>query len=374
MIESILLIALFVGIYVLTAVLMILYPRLGRKSLSFGISIPSQQWSSPEVSAIRRQYERAGMLLSVILAVPAFLPLLAWELDSPWPALANTGALMTMLAGFGLLYLVCHRRMRLLKAGTDWDRTADNLVSIQTDFQRGKTTPSPLWFIPMGLSVVASLLLIALFYGQAPDPVPTHFNGKGVADAWSPKSPGTFLTGPVMQLFLLVVFAFAWISIRRSKQQIDPTHPEASAEQNRRFRYAWSAFVLASGNAMCWMFAMIPLSMLALMPPSWFLIVTVAVSFAVISASVLLSIRYGQGGSRLSPLPAREAGRVINRNDDRHWKLGVFYVNPEDPALFLEKRFGIGWTMNFGRPMAWVVVGALVLLIVGSFFLPAMMQ
>ncbi len=373
MTASILLIAMFVATFSFSAALMILYPRLSRKSLSFGISIPAREWASPPVSEIRRRYERSGTLLTIAAAVPACLSFLLWDLDTPWPALGYTGSLCALIIGFGVLYLIGHRRMRRLKAGTDWDRTADNLVSIRTEFQHGKTSPSPLWFVPMVLSVPASLLAIALFYNGAPDPVPTHFNGMGVADAWSPKQPGTFLTGPVMQLLMLVVFAFAWISIRKSKQQIDPAQPEASAEQNRRFRYAWSAFILASGNAMCWMFILIPLSMLARVPASWFLSITVAVCIGVVGGAVWLSVRYGQGGSRLGTVTARENGVVINRNDDRHWKLGVFYFNPEDPALFLEKRFGIGWTMNFGRPLSWAVVGVLLALIAGSLFLPALL-
>ena len=62
---------------------------------------------------------------------------------------------------------------------------------------------------------------------------------------------------------------------------------------------------------------------------------------------------------------------TINRNDDRFWKLGVIYINPEDPALFLEKRFGIGWTMNLGRPIAWAILAGIILLIVILGFLPA---
>jgi 4-diphosphocytidyl-2-C-methyl-D-erythritol kinase len=54
----------------------------------------------------------------------------------------------------------------------------------------------------------------------------------------------------------------------------------------------------------------------------------------------------------------------INRDDDRYWKLGVFYYNPDDPSLFIEKRFGIGWTSNFGRPMSWVLFIGLIVLIV----------
>ncbi|HLW01373.1 MAG TPA: DUF5808 domain-containing protein [Ktedonobacterales bacterium] len=32
------------------------------------------------------------------------------------------------------------------------------------------------------------------------------------------------------------------------------------------------------------------------------------------------------------------------------WKLGVFYVNPQNPALWVPKRFSPGWTINLGHP------------------------
>jgi uncharacterized membrane protein len=41
---------------------------------------------------------------------------------------------------------------------------------------------------------------------------------------------------------------------------------------------------------------------------------------------------------------------AIYRDDDRYWVGGVFYNNPEDPAMFVPKRFGLGWTVNFGNP------------------------
>jgi hypothetical protein len=47
---------------------------------------------------------------------------------------------------------------------------------------------------------------------------------------------------------------------------------------------------------------------------------------------------------------------------DDGWK-GIFYSNPDDPALFVPKRFGIGYTLNFGNPWSWVVV-ALILAMV----------
>ena len=35
-----------------------------------------------------------------------------------------------------------------------------------------------------------------------------------------------------------------------------------------------------------------------------------------------------------------------------HYRCGVFYVNRQDPRLWVEKRVGIGWTLNFAHPAA----------------------
>ena len=56
-----------------------------------------------------------------------------------------------------------------------------------------------------------------------------------------------------------------------------------------------------------------------------------------------------------------------------HWR-GVIYVNRDDPALFVPKRIGIGWLLNFGRPASWVVLGALVAVVIAGPFLGAFVR
>jgi uncharacterized membrane protein len=46
---------------------------------------------------------------------------------------------------------------------------------------------------------------------------------------------------------------------------------------------------------------------------------------------------------------------MATRNDGR-WVAGIFYYNLEDPDLWVEKRFGIGWTLNFARPASWLML------------------
>ena len=81
-----------------------------------------------------------------------------------------------------------------------------------------------------------------------------------------------------------------------------------------------------------------------------------------IIGAIILSLVVGQGGSRVAARKGTSEDSVISRDDDKYWKLGMFYYNKEDPTLFIEKRFGIGWTNNWARPMSWVfIVGLLVL-------------
>jgi uncharacterized membrane protein len=84
-----------------------------------------------------------------------------------------------------------------------------------------------------------------------------------------------------------------------------------------------------------------------------------------VCAITWILVRLGQGGSRLRRLtaiePAAASVPVGDRCSDDRWKAGVFYFDPADPAPFAEKRFGVGYTLNFARPVAWLIIAAVFL-------------
>jgi uncharacterized membrane protein len=43
----------------------------------------------------------------------------------------------------------------------------------------------------------------------------------------------------------------------------------------------------------------------------------------------------------------------------------MFYYNPTDPALFVEKRLGIGFTLNMAKTMSWVILVGFLLIVAG---------
>jgi uncharacterized membrane protein len=50
---------------------------------------------------------------------------------------------------------------------------------------------------------------------------------------------------------------------------------------------------------------------------------------------------------------------------DECWVLGAIYYNPADPAMFVQKRMGWGYTFNFGNRWTWVVAGVFLIGIAG---------
>ncbi len=74
-------------------------------------------------------------------------------------------------------------------------------------------------------------------------------------------------------------------------------------------------------------------------------------------ALVLVLLWHPQRSQRKASTSAdRQPTSAVFRDDDQYWYGGFFYSNPDDPALFVEKRYGLGWTLNFGHPQAKLVL------------------
>jgi uncharacterized membrane protein len=54
---------------------------------------------------------------------------------------------------------------------------------------------------------------------------------------------------------------------------------------------------------------------------------------------------------------------LTHRDDDKYWRGGLFYINRDDHALMVPRRFGLGWTVNFGNPGAAMLLAGVVALI-----------
>ncbi|MDK2799390.1 MAG: hypothetical protein PWP27_1460 [Clostridiales bacterium] len=364
-------ILIFAVIYVPALLLFAVTPYITRKTESFGVSIPEEIYYIPEVKKIRSQYKNRVLLSGGIIAVISLI--LDFISSAKSTVLFLSIGLFVQLAVMFVFYIKGHRKMKVLKKSNNWTANKLQRVVVDTDFRKKRVLVSHWWFLLYVLIILATVGIGLLMYDKMPDKIPMNYNFNGEVIKWVNKSYKVLIFAPAMQTFIMFLMMFIYWVIGKAKQQVDAAHPERSIEQNRIFRYRWSAFIVFMGLVLMGVFGFTQLTIIGVITNVWVItLVPFGFTGAIIITAIILSFKTGQGGSRIS-IARTKSGEAINRDDDKYWKLGIFYYNPDDPALFVEKRFGVGWTNNFARPMSWaMIIGfiiILVLLFVGSMYL-----
>jgi uncharacterized membrane protein len=345
----------FIPLVLITA----LTPYLTRKTESFGVSIPEEIYGVEKIRTMRRSYALTAGLFGA--AVAAALLTAYASLGESWWNNAFPAAILLYLLGHLTIYLIFHWRMKKLKAQEKWQEAKSEVIAVDTRFRRQKLAFSNWWFaLPLFITLI-TLAITFLLYDKIPAKIPMQYDISGNVTNWADKSYRTVLIMPIVQLYLTALFLFVNTVITRSKQQTDPSQPEKSVLQNVLFRRRWSGFTIISGTALTVLFFLVQLSFIvSAIRPTWLIALSLAIIFFVLAGAIALSITAGQGGSRIKTAGGKPSEHIINRDDDRYWKLGIFYFNPDDPSPWLEKRFGVGWTVNFAHPLGW---GSLLLIL-----------
>lgn len=105
----------------------------------------------------------------------------------------------------------------------------------------------------------------------------------------------------------------------------------------------------------------------------------IALSFGM---AALLPLRFWPPGTMVWPILAfaavlilwvaklnAEPGIPDDATPDACWHLSIIYYNRSDPALFVQRRIGFGYTLNFGNPAAWIFIGVLLAIVPAAIFL-----
>ncbi len=336
-------------------------PYLTRKTEQFGVGIPEAVYDHPEVAQLRKRYRNRNLLSGSLFAV-LFVLGNVWATNMTMTILLPSGLIGQIVLGF-TFYFQGHRKMRQLKSVHQWGQDQTAVIVVDTRFRTGKVAVSPWWFLAFGVIIILTWLLGYGLFDRMPNRVPLHYNYLGQVDQWGIKSWKLIYFAPVMQLLISILMVFVYWIIGQSKQQVDPDNPEQSVVQNQVFRLRWSAFIVFVGMALLLVFTWMQATFLGLVKTRWMIIgVPLLVGGLIVVAALVLAVTTGQGGSRLRFSQSKN-GKLINRDEDRFWKLGMFYYNPDDPAIFVEKRFGIGWTNNFAQPLSWLwLLGSVVVL------------
>lgn len=344
----------------------IFIPYWTKTSESFGVTIPDEIYASKEIKGMRKSYAFIMAIISLLSSLCFIIIGLIFKENEEYLSIYFSMIVGAYLFISFLFYLKYHMKMKTLKMKENWAKDMKQQMFISTDFRQHRLIHSHFFFLLPILVVIGLIIFTFNHYHQLPEQLPMQYNFDGEVTRWVSKSYMTVLLHPIMITYLTLLFLFVNVSINKAKQQLNPKHPEASIKRAIIFRRAWSFYTIMASYLMTLLFLINQLSLVYSISNDILFILTMVITGIIILGALCLSLMIGQGGSRIRLTEVKKAD-VMERDDDKHWKLGIFYFNPNDPAIFLEKRFGIGWTMNFARPLAWII---LVGILVSAFLIP----
>ncbi|GAA0344676.1 DUF1648 domain-containing protein [Bacillus carboniphilus] len=336
-------------------------PELSQHDTAFGVKVPKTYQNDSIIKKEKTVYRKWNLIWAIGLSGLLWFP---FQLENE--ALMGLILVLLIFLYLGLstwTFYQSYKRIKVWKANSDWKEQKSEVVVVDTTSRKDFPKSSMLWFILHGFVTFITIIISISLYKELPNQIPIHFNAQGEADNYVSKTWLSVLSLPFIQVLFIILFAWLHRVIYKAKLKMNPEQPELSKLQGQIFRKKWGTFFIFSSLGLTILFLFIQLSILNIWDSSWIFPSSMIYTFLVLAWVMILSFKYGQSGSRYMKEEMDAHSKVIHRDDDQFWIMGQFYFNKEDPSLIVEKRVGVGWTVNLGRPMGWVLlVGPLVVL------------
>lgn len=324
--------ATMIGFIVLVAVSSHLAPQLTRRDIFFGVTVPASFREGPVARSVSRRYAVEIWILALVAAVLVG--------TSPMPVVSGS-MLLAQAMGASVAFMKARSAVR------------PHTVAPAT-IREAEVGPRP--GLPGGLGgqlgpfviLVAAAAYVGTHWANVPPRFPTHWNLAGKPDGWTLKSVGGVFRGLSVGFIICAMMGFSSYAILNWTRL--PRVTGKDGQQNKRVRRVNLLATLASEYLIAVLI-------------SW---TTVVSMFAHEASQQRLPLAF-----RIAPFALLIIGtlaiRVIRRvvvsegppvgdtTPDSCWMFRL-YFNRADPALLVEKRMGLGYTLNLGNPWSWLVV------------------
>lgn len=374
--------SIMIGIFLILGFVNGLTPYYSRRGTPFGITVPSSHQQDPFIQMRKKRFFIQNVLLSILLSIPIvfFSNFEDQTAQDMWSGVYVIGAMLVFFILTFVLYLKNRKAIQLWKKEEQIIvETKKERIVVDTNYHRDLNAVSTRTIVIVQLVIVLiSVAVIGFFYNRIPNQFPIHWNSQNIPDRSVEKSPLSVMMMPAMQLLMIPVLAFSHYAFIKSKQKLLANYPQITSYQSKKFRRAWSINFLVTSIATQLLLTSTNFFSLFFaedMAFGWMGLLIGIFIFGIVGYSSFLTWKYGQGGEKLVFSEIDEpVEEVTEVDEEKYWKLGVFYYNPEDPSIFVEKRFGIGSTINLARWQSWACIAGLVLFCIFLGVIPLLME
>ncbi len=208
---------------------------------------------------------------------------------------------------------------------------------------------------------LATATYLALVYATLPAQLPVRYVG-GEPMFFQIKTPLVVMLPSLVQVALLVTFgAIGLLLLWRAQPE---SHDLASVADGTRMRLAVQGVALL-GAVWITVQALGAARLVAVWQGG-------SAGFGrIYNGTVLISLILSTGIVWWTMRAVRQEEPSPVAVDPSMWRFTNLYFNPRDPSLFVPTRRGMGWTLNFGRPLAIVLIAGVLAVGIGGPFLLA---
>jgi uncharacterized membrane protein len=304
-----------------------------------GVTLPHEALNHIDTVYIVNKFRKAHLLntfLFFLLAVPALF-FAGYLSVSMLYLFVWIGALMYRGSVVFSKYFI---ELYTLKQKNGWWVGERNIISIDTEASRLKNTfmLSKNWFLlPLAIS------MLPIIYG---------FSTSQSINFWALAGVGV---SNVVTIFLIHHV------INKMKTKTYSHNTEINIALNHVFKKEWSKCFFIIAIIMSIIFTTMSFIALGSIGPTLTIIFIVLLIIALLIPIYLSYIKIRTARNNLLLLE----NEMLYTDDDHYWQSGLYYNNPHDNNAFVEKRVGIGMTVNIatkgGKMFIWTMVPAIVI-------------
>lgn len=317
---------------------------LSGKRQFYGISLNYDYFKKEEFKNLDKKYKlytTIAFLFSLIFQLILLYIIKAYVISSIVPML------VFLIFNF-LIYVNVHNKVKKLKSelllnipNLDLEKTK---IILDTDFMNEKNKIVKIYSLLILIpSIITSLVGIYVLanYNIIPGVIPTHWGVNGKPDAFTDKSFIKILTTIGMMICLSFIVYISSIYSLKTRAKLSANSIDNSKKIYLHYLNKFGITFLFLNIGIDILFIDILIS--TMNASSVNLYILWPATLLIILVCIYQTYIYYK-----SPNKSKNSSYSID-DDDSFWILGFIYNNPNDPSLFVNKRFGAGWTINIGN-------------------------
>ena len=205
-----------------------------------------------------------------------------------------------------------------------------------------------------------SFLYVLINYKNMPDTIITHWGAGGKPDGYSEKSILNVFFINFIDISMVLLFAVIGVGSIAGNTYIDNENLEENRIKVIKYLNGIGYSFLALTLSIQSITTTIPIFMVQEKNiPMW-----LTLGSCILPIFIVVPVIYFY--LMLSSIKPKSRNIYTVENDDEKWIYGFIYYNKEDPKLMVEKRLGMGWSINMARPMGKLITIILVLITFGT--------